>query len=251
MKIRKPAVAGMFYPEDPEKLKLILARFIENAEKSNIGNDIKNPKAIIVPHAGIVYSGQMAAYAYNLIKNSKQKKFIILGPAHASYISEITADDNDEWQTPLGNAKVMNNHFTKSAIPHISEHNLEVQVIFLQIIKNDFEMLPLLVGNSDPKTIADNIEKILDDDTLLIVSTDLSHFYDYNAAKDMDLKTIDAIEQGKSESMGEACGALPVKACLEIAKRKKWKIKKLGYYNSGDIIGDKNSVVGYASFVLY
>jgi MEMO1 family protein len=253
MSIRKPAVAGMFYPKDQKSLKDMLQNYLSSVEKEtdNIKKDIKKIKAIIVPHAGIVYSGQMAAQAYNLIKKCKQNKFILLGPSHNSYLKKVTADESDMWETPLGTTNIIQNNFSKDKFAHLDEHNLEVQLIFLQFIKENFKILPLLVGETKPKQIANEIESILDKDTLLIVSSDLSHFHEYDDAKEMDLKTVEAIEKQDSDSIGEACGSIPIKTVIEIAKRKNWKIKNLGYYNSGDVSGDKSRVVGYASFVVY
>jgi MEMO1 family protein len=249
--IRKPAVSGMFYPSEKQELKNMLSKFLNNS-KLNINTDeLKKIKAIIVPHAGLIYSGQMAGYAYNLIKNTSHSKFIILGPSHTTYLKDITADENQSWETPLGIVDIIPNNFSKDRNAHLEEHNLELQVIFLQMIRKKPLILPLLVGDNNPINIANSLENLIDDDTLLIISSDLSHFHNYDDAKKLDLLTIKSIENYDTSSMNEACGILPIKSVIELAKKNKWKIKKLGYYNSGDVIGDKNKVVGYTSFVLY
>ncbi|MCH8328923.1 MAG: AmmeMemoRadiSam system protein B [Nanoarchaeota archaeon] len=250
MKTRNAAVAGAFYPASKEELESMLNEFLKNIP----GINIKEPKALIVPHAGYVYSGQVAAYAYSLLKNSKKQKIILLGPSHTAYFNDVAADVNDYWETPLGKVKIMQNNFPKLEEAHINEHCLEVQIPFLQKTLKDFEILPLVVGDINPKEISKKIIPLLDDNTLLIISSDLSHFHDYDTAVSLDKNTIKAIQNldcNKAETEADACGKIPILTVIDIAKKLKWKCKLLNYKNSGDVIGDKTRVVGYASFVLY
>ena len=251
MKTRNAAVAGAFYPADEEEINSMLNEFFKNVPKIKLE---KEPKALIVPHAGYIYSGQVAAYAYSLIKNSKKQKIILLGPSHSVYLDDIAADENDYWETPLGKVKVMQNNFIKSEEAHRNEHCLEVQVPFLQTILKDFEILPLAAGIVNPKEISEKIINLLDDNTILIISSDLSHFQPYDVAVKIDKNTIQAIQDldyDKMERQGDACGKIPIMILIEIAKKLNWKTKLLKYKNSGDVIGEKSQVVGYASFAFY
>ncbi len=246
--MRKPAVANAFYPGNKEEIKEMVTQFMENVPKIEINGKLK---AIIVPHAGWTYSGQVAAYAFSLVKEANKKRIILLGPSHQVYMDEIIADDNDYWETPLGKVKLIENDFTKREQAHAMDHCLEVQVPFLQLLLDDFEIMPLLTGDLNPKEESDKIMKLLDQDTLLIISSDLSHFYDYEAANKLDEKTNKAILNLQPEKLTEACGKTPILILLEIAKKLNWKVKQLCYKNSGDVTGDKTRVVGYSSFAFY
>ena len=215
-----------------------------------------NLRALIVPHAGYIYSGPVAAYAYSLLKNFKHKKLkiILLGPSHYVHNDEAVCDDNDFWETPIGKVKIFENDFPKNGMPHMREHCLEVQIPFLQRVIEDFEILPLVAGDTNPKETSKKIIEILDKDTILIISTDLSHFFDYDTANKIDKNTIDAIKNldyDKLAEEGDACGKIPILTAIDIAKKLNWKIRLLDYRNSGDTAGMKSSVVGYASFALY
>lgn len=248
MSIRKPAVAGTFYPSSKEELKKEISSFLANAPDTKIDGKIK---AILVPHAGYIYSGQVAAYAYKLIKNTKQKRIIILGPSHTTYITDPVCDENEAWQTPLGSVNIAKNNFPKNKEAHLQEHCLEVQIPFLQTIKDKFEIIPLVVGDTDPQLVAKEIQTLLDDNTLLVISTDLSHFHDYNSASELDKETVRAIRELEPRAIEEACGEIPIRTVICLAQSLKWKVKELIYKNSGDVTGDKGRVVGYTSFVFY
>ncbi len=254
MALRKAAVTGAFYPGDKEELKAMIDEFLKKADDVKIEGKGK-VRAILVPHAGYVYSGQIAAHAYKIVqgldKKAGIKKVIILGPSHTTYITDPVTDSNHEWETPLGTISIFDNDFPESSEAHMEEHCLEVQVPFLQTVFDKFEILPLVVGDAEEKEVAKQIKPLLDDDTLLVISTDLSHFHEYDEAKEMDLKTVKAIEELDSENIGEACGKVPIKTVIELAKQEKWKVKRLAYENSGDVSGDKSRVVGYTSFVFY
>ena len=251
MKIRNAAVAGTFYPADKEELEVMLNKFLKNSPNTALK---KEPKAIIVPHAGYIYSAQVAAYAYSLLKKSKKQKIILLGPSHSVYFNDVAADVNDYWETPLGKVKIMQNNFLKLKQAHLQEHCLEVQIPFLQTIFKKFEILPLVAGQINPKEISEKIINILDNNTILIISSDLSHFKEYDAAVSIDKNTIKAVQDldyNKLEEQGDACGKIPILTVIDIAKKLKWNCKLLNYKNSGDITVDKSGVVGYASFVFY
>jgi len=248
MSLREAAVAGMFYPGNKNELKNMINDFLDKAPDVKVKGEVK---AILVPHAGYVYSGEVAANAYKLIKGLGKKKIILLGPSHTTYLTDAVSDLADEWETPLGKVPVVSNSFPKDQMAHLQEHCLEVQVPFLQTVLNDFEIIPLVVGDADPKEIAEKIIPLIDDGTLVVISTDLSHFHEYEKANKLDSVTVKAIEKLNPEKIGEACGAIPIKTIIEIAKDKKWKVKKLGFKNSGDITGDKSRVVGYTSFVFF
>jgi len=256
MTIRNPAVAGAFYPKDPVELKSQIESFLEKA-KRDLQKEKKlhpqAPKAILVPHAGYVYSGPVAAFAYSLIKDHVFKKIILIGPSHYVPALGPVADANDSWKTPLGEVAVMPNPFPKHKLAHHNEHCLEVQIPFLQVIQKDFQILPLVVGEASPKLIADKISLFLDKDTLLIISSDLSHYYEYKVANALDKGTIQGILSidGEKTLDGEACGMVPILTVLELARMHHWKPELLCYKNSGDTSGDKGRVVGYAAIAFY
>ncbi|MCB9359113.1 AmmeMemoRadiSam system protein B [Candidatus Woesearchaeota archaeon] len=254
MSVRKPAVAGMFYPEDDEELKYTVEGLLSRVPITKIDGRIR---AIIVPHAGYVYSGEVAAYAYKLVSISQVRwnKAIIIGPAHTAYMTSPVVDGSHSWETPIGIVDIDDNtaaNFEEMSDAHTEEHCLEVQLPFLQtVLDKGFKIIPLVVGDANPKEVSDALEKALDDDTLLVISSDLSHFHDDETCRELDGKTVDAISSLDASSVGEACGAIPIMAAISIAKKKGWKIKKLCYKNSSEVSGEMNRVVGYASFVIY
>jgi hypothetical protein len=246
--IRQPATAGTFYPADREKLESILARFLGNVPAFT---ESRPPKALIVPHAGYIYSGQVAAHAYARIRSHRYKKVILLGPSHHVYLYDVVSDTHKIWQTPLGEVPVVKNDFETSESAHLEEHCLEIQLPFLQHTLKDFEILPLVVGGSDVYSVSGKIKKILDDNTLLIISSDLSHYHNYSEAEKLDKSTIKAIESLNAEGITEACGETPIRVLIDIARTLFWKPEVLKYNNSGDVTGDRTQVVGYASVAFY
>jgi hypothetical protein len=251
MTTRKPAVAGMFYPGQKEELRAMIEDFL-----SDIPEQEGKLRGVIVPHAGYVYSGKVAAHAYALMKQFRDKKMkiILLGPAHYVYLDDVAADEHSAWETPLGTVKIAENDYPKSKSSHRKEHCLEVQVPFLQLILDKFEIIPLVAGDVNPKSVSKKIVKQWSDDSFLVISSDLSHFYDYNTANKLDSTTIKAIESLNYDNMeesGDACGKIPVLTAIDIAKQFGWRCRLLCRKNSGDVTGDKGNVVGYASFALY
>ncbi len=249
MKIRNPAVAGSFYPANKKELETMIGKFLKNAPSLDI-----KPKSLIVPHAGCIYSGQVAAHAYSLLKNYKKQKIILLGPSHFVYFNDVAADANDYWETPLGKVKLMQNNFLKIEEAHVNEHCLEVQLPFLQKTLENFEILPLVAGDINPKEISERMISLLNDDTMLIISSDLSHYNNYETAAKIDKNTISAIQTldySKAKKEADACGKIPIMAAMDIAKKLGWRCKLLEYKNSGDVTQNKSAVVGYASFAFY
>jgi MEMO1 family protein len=252
MMIRKPAAAGTFYPNRKEELEIIVNNMLSKVPNQNI----EDVKALVVPHAGYIYSGQVAAYGYALLERYRNEnmRYIILGPSHYVYLDTFVGDGNDQWATPIGNVPLAQNGFEKSNVAHMREHCIEVQLPFLQAMVNNFEIMPILAGEMNAKDLAKQIMKVLDKKSFLIISSDLSHYKGYEAATTIDSGTIAAMEKldyNAMEKQGDACGKTPLLAAIEIARHKKWKCKMLTRRNSGDVAGDKRSVVGYASFAFY
>jgi len=258
---RPAAVAGMFYAADPQQLSSDVHHYLSQvrAETNLI------PKAIIAPHAGHMYSGPVAASAYKLLEPfaNKFKQVILLGPSHRVAFSGIATPDTDYFETPLGRIKI-NTLFCEKAeqlgfvqknkLAHKDEHSLEVHLPFLQTLLSDFELTPFVVGDCN----RDNVAKLLElfwgnNDTLFVISTDLSHFHNYEHATQQDLLTSNAIEALQPENIHyeDACGRNPLNGLLTQANQHRLNIKLLDLRNSGDTAGDKNRVVGYGAYVVY
>ncbi len=280
MYLRSPQFAGTFYPDNPQILKEMIEDFLHQAtvEKLKV-----QPKALIVPHAGYIYSAQVAAYGFKILedklfraKREKRfcrsaswrrgrflyKKIILLGPSHHFSFQGLASSPSGYWGTPLGKIECLGKKDLKklektkeiieSSEIHEPEHCLEVEIPFLQVILKEFKIVPFLTGELNIKTIAKVLESLVDEGTLILVSSDLSHYYPYKEAQKLDKVTIDAILDNDSkrlEEFGEACGKIDIEILIEIAKKKKWQPKLLKALNSGDITGEKSQVVGYASIV--
>lgn len=259
--IRQPAVAGLFYPADKESLQNDIEYYIEEA---NFGRDVI-PKAIVVPHAGYIYSGPIAATAYKQIIPIKDEinRVILLGPSHRVAFTGLAVPESDFFQTPLGNIPIDQKGIKSLAdLPqvifsdqaHREEHSLEVQLPFLQEILGEFSLIPLVVGDASSHDVAEVINKLWGDEhTLIVISTDLSHYHEYNEAQRIDRLTSDAIENLKPEHIDyeDACGRNGLKGLMTIAKEKNLSVDILDLRNSGDTAGDKNRVVGYGAYVFY
>ncbi len=249
MSVRRAAVAGTFYPEG-KALGRMVDDFLKNVPEISVDGELK---ALIVPHAGYIYSGQVAACAYALLKGCRKRKFVILGPSHFAYFNGVASDSNEFWETPLGRVGVTESSFPKLGEAHADEHSVEVQLPFLQKIADDFEILPLVAGDADPREVSEKILGILDDNSMLIISSDLSHYHDYDAAVKLDeasIKMILDMDYDRARGGMEACGKIPIMAVMCIARRLGWKCRLLDYKNSGDVSGKKSSVVGYASIAF-
>ncbi|MCL1049063.1 AmmeMemoRadiSam system protein B [Shewanella abyssi] len=265
--IRPPAVAGLFYPADPMVLSAELASYMAQAQAplEQISNTI--PKAIIVPHAGYIYSGLVAAHGFCHIENNKHKikRVVLLGPAHTLYLQGCAIPASSHFSTPLGKLTINRSDAAKLAaydavtisnIPHREEHSLEVELPFLQHCLDEFEILPILVGDIAPELMAELLELVWGgEETLIVVSSDLSHFHPYDEAKRLDRQTCQKILANNCDiSSEQACGCRSLNALSLQLIRHNLSIAQLSYQNSGDCItsyaADKNRVVGYASFVI-
>jgi AmmeMemoRadiSam system protein B len=255
--IRKPAVAGQFYPDSADQLRLAVQSMLNAAEPVSG----PAPKALVVPHAGYIYSGSTAAKAYGRLipHRDRYRRVILLGPCHYAAIKGIAASQADTFQTPLGDIPLAPAAGIHPAVlpfeaAHVREHSLEVQLPFLQTLLAKFDLLPLSVGDTSPEVVAAVIDTLWNGaDTLLVISTDLSHFLTYDEAVRIDRQTCSAIERmdvsGISHS--NACGAVALCGLLLAAQRRRMRIETIELKNSGDTSGDRSRVVGYGSWALY
>jgi AmmeMemoRadiSam system protein B/AmmeMemoRadiSam system protein A len=259
--VRKPVVAGTWYPGISPLLKSTVENYLANAVKAEIDGTIK---ALIVPHAGYAYSGQVAAQAFAQLEKNYNKVFII-GTNHAegAYVQGISVPQYTHYKTPLGEVKVSeitkelleNELFVNEPEAHTT-HIIEIELPFLQTKLTDFEVIPLVTGmltQNQIKQAADILFNYADRDTLIVVSSDLSHYHPYDKAVQLDTSCINNIESlNLSEAAKcEACGIYAISILLELAQRKGWQVEIIDYKNSGDISGDKSGVVGYSSIVFY
>ncbi|MDH5717871.1 MAG: AmmeMemoRadiSam system protein B [Spirochaetia bacterium] len=255
--IRKPAVAGYFYPDNKDNLKKQIKKYFSVAKDNKIFG-----RAVISPHAGYVYSGQAAAFAISSFLENKEKikRIILFGPAHRYSLSGIAADSAEKFQTPLGNVpvdlelteKLINSFLIQyNDEAHAKEHSLEVQLPFLQEVIKKFKIVPLVAGNTNEEEIAEVIKFLWEDKSnYFIISSDLSHYLSYEKAKKKDRETSDYIEKLEFNkiSSDRACGSLLINGFLRAAKKLNLKVKTLYLTNSGDTGGDKSSVVGYGAY---
>jgi AmmeMemoRadiSam system protein B len=256
---RLPAVAGTFYPANPQQLHQMLDQYLNDAETGG-----KVPKAIIAPHAGYIYSGPVAASAYARLKKAHDRitRVVIIGPSHRVAFSGLAVSQAQSFITPLGFIPV--DQEAVAAIvqlpfvdyleqAHTHEHSLEVQLPFLQEMLDDFKIVPIVAGDATPEQVSQVIEALWGgDETLIVISSDLSHYHDYESAKQLDKATSSAIEHLQYERLGpdSACGKVPVSGLLKLAREKSLTIKAIDLRNSGDTAGDKSSVVGYGAYVI-
>jgi len=250
--IRKPAVAGIFYPSEKKELSVLVDSYLKKAKKSF---NLKTVKILIVPHAGVQFSGQTAAHGFKQLENESYKRVILLGVSHHSQFTGVSVWNEDNWETPLGSVAVEKFFLEKNVDPHVHifEHSLEVQLPFLQRTLSNFKIVPILLGQTNDFFIKDFAKKLsenITDNDLLLVSSDLSHYLDYETAIRVDSETINLILAGRNPT--NACGADAIKIALLAAKLKKINtILKLDYSNSGDTGGDKDRVVGYGAIGFY
>ncbi|MFA4911892.1 MAG: AmmeMemoRadiSam system protein B [Desulfobacteria bacterium] len=269
--IREPAVAGSFYPNDPVVLKKQIRGFLDNVPEEKIEGKII---ALISPHAGYMYSGQVAAFGYKLLEGSDFNRVIVIAPSHRAHFHGASVYNKIGYKTPLGIVPVdrdlcnriiaqdkMISYYPQA---HTQEHSLEVHVPFLQIVLKEFRLVPIVMGSQDFDTcriLSEAILKAIRDERVLIVaSSDLSHFHRYDKAVSLDKTVLDHIdkldagglEQDLKDGRCEACGGGPIVTAMLISEKLGAnKAKVLNYANSGDITGDKSGVVGYAAAVLY
>jgi len=252
--IRKPVVAGYFYPKNSRQLRETINTFLNVANKAQIPGNLR---ALIVPHAGYSYSGIVAAVGYNLLKNKNITRAILIGPSHFIPFIGASISKHDFWETPIGKVKVEkveNDFFIDLPEAHEREHSIEVQLPFLQTVLEKFTIIPIVVGNINPKEVANSLLSLLNDSTIIIASSDLSHYHSYERAKlldDIANTLIPKLDINGVEKKVEACGKEGILILMNIAKEKGWKGQKLYYCNSGDVTGDKDKVVGYGCYAFY
>lgn len=260
MSTRNAAVAGYFYDAAPDRLRHDVNHLL-NAEGTVNG---VYPEALIVPHAGYVYSGSTAALAYRqlLIDPDQVKRVLLLGPAHRVYVRGMAIPSVDRFATPLGEIPLDREGLERvGALPavqvideaHREEHSLEVQLPFLQTVLNDFTLIPVVIGGASAAEVAAVIDALAEsEDLLVVVSSDLSHFHEYGEARRIDADTCDLILHKSSSLRGEqACGAAAINGLMASAWARKLQVSMLGACNSGDTAGQRNKVVGYAAFSLH
>lgn len=261
--IRPSAVAGMFYPADPVQLMHQLDACWADAK---LHPDLGIPKAIIAPHAGYAYSGAVAASAYDLLKPAKGRitRVVLLGPSHRVAFRGMAISSAQSWASPLGpvpldRAAIAN---VIGRIPmvgeleqaHAQEHSLEVHLPFLQRMLGDFQLVPVVVGEAAPEQVAALLDALWGGpETLIVISTDLSHYLDHPTCQELDARTATAIETLDSASLGrdQACGRMPLGGLLLTAKRRGLGIVTLDVRNSGDTAGPKDKVVGYGAWAVF
>ncbi|MFW5747111.1 MAG: AmmeMemoRadiSam system protein B [Nanoarchaeota archaeon] len=249
MNTRPASVSGAFYPDSPDQLSAMLTTLLPQQDP--------NPDlhGIIVPHAGYIYSGKTAAAAYAQVP-SQFKKVILVGPSHTIALQGFASDPHTYWETPLGKVPVdlmspLRRMFPENALPHMQEHSLEVQLPFLQRILPEFILYPLIVGDineSEAEGAADRLASEIDDTTLLVISTDLSHFNTLSEAKRIDDETIASVLSGNVNDTTDACGRFPLIVLSHLLSKMGWEPHLIEYSTSAEASGDKDRVVGYASF---
>jgi hypothetical protein len=251
----------MFYPADPGELSEEIGAYLDRAGESVHAPGF--PKALIVPHAGYIYSGPVAASAYDLLRPARGvvRRVVLLGPCHRVPVRGLALPQAGTFATPFGriplDAEAVRAirelpQVVESAATHAEEHSLEVQLPFLQDVLGEFSLVPLVVGDASPEEVAEVLERLWGGpETLIVVSSDLSHYHPYDRAREIDQATVRSIlEFDAGISHDQACGATPVSGLLIAAKRKGLAPRLLDCRNSGDTAGDRRRVVGYASFAL-
>lgn len=259
-KQRPSAVAGKFYPSDPTQLRQMVEKFLAQVDQI----DSSSPKAIIVPHAGYPFSGPIAASAFAQFCPARDtiKRIVLIGPSHWMRFRGVALPTADGFLTPLGPV-ILDREAIPLILPlpqvslsdeaHVYEHSLEVQLPFLQVILSDFRIVPLLAGDASPEEVSEIVDRLWGGpETRFVVSSDLSHYHDYNSARRLDQRTAAAIEQLNSEALGDAqaCGCVPVRGLLAAARRHHLSCRTIDLRNSGDTAGPRDQVVGYGAFIF-
>jgi MEMO1 family protein len=260
-RVRRPAVAGRFYPG----VAAVLDAEIEQLLASASTNTATPPKGLIAPHAGYVYSGPIAATAYASVRARADQieKVVLLGPAHRVYLQGLALPAADRFATPLGEIEIDAAlaaavlelpQVTRSKQAHALEHSLEVHVPFLQALIPRFTLLPLVVGDASPAEVAEVLERVWGGpETLIVISSDLSHYHDYAHAQRLDQATATWITSARAPGLDphRACGARCIDGLIEYGRRHPLTLELLDLRNSGDTAGDRDQVVGYGAFAIH
>lgn len=275
--VREAAVAGSFYPADPEELRHEIEQLLEEACGPADGapprptdpadadgappHDRQGPRALIAPHAGYIYSGPTAASAFNTLTRvaAGTRRVVVIGPSHFVPFAGVALPAATVFRTPFGDLELDAEgvdalhdlpQVVTSAEPHRREHAIEVELPFLQRVLDDFSIVPLVTGGATAEQVAEVLETLWDDDTLVVVSSDLSHFHDYETAHRLDVATAQTIVAGDAHELreGSACGRLAIQGLKIAAGRRGMDISLLDLRNSGDTAGARTEVVGYGAF---
>jgi hypothetical protein len=258
--VKPPAVAGRFYPGSTAALRDAVDGFLREATVASAGRAHRaHPKALIVPHAGYVYSGPIAATAYQQLLGAHVQRVVLLGPAHRVAVRGLARPEAAWLETPLGRVRVDERldqlvpWVPRSAAAHAEEHSLEVQLPFLQrVLGPDITVAPFVVGGATPGEVARVIEALWGgDETVVVVSSDLSHYLPYDHGREVDGETARAICALEELDGEQACGARPIAGLVEVARRRGLTLELLDLRSSGDTAGDRNEVVGYGAFAAY
>ncbi len=255
-KIREPQVAGMFYPAEPEACAALVARSLAAAKPSAADR----AKLVIAPHAGHVYSGPIAATVYKPLEKARDRisRVVLVGVAHRVPFKGIVTTGATHWKTPLGLVPIDGDWLHRAGVPVMEEafageHSLEVHLPFLQTVLGDFALLPLIVGGASHQEVADVLERVWGGpETLIVISSDMSHFHDYETAQRLDAATRAAIEALEPERLsGEgACGYRAIGGALLQARKRDMRVTGVDFRNSGDTAGARDRVVGYGAFIM-
>jgi AmmeMemoRadiSam system protein B len=259
-KLRPPAVAGLFYPGDPPELRDTISAYL--AQAPTVAGPL--PKALIVPHAGYIYSGAIAAAAYSQVAHRRRqiRRVVLIGPSHRVYLHGMAVPAAEVFQTPLGMVPIDRElkervldyeQVVESDAPHANEHSLEVQLPFLQMLFDQFTLLPIALGSASPPEVAAVLAEVWgQEETLVLVSSDLSHYLSYEEARAVDDETIAAILRNDATLTGEqACGCTGINGLSFLARQRHARIMEIARCNSGDSAGDRSRVVGYGAFALH
>ncbi len=257
--IRQAAVAGSFYPSDPNELRNLVHDYLNDAESSK-----KIPKAIIAPHAGYMYSGPIAASAYTRLHSAGNhiNKVVLIGPSHRVGFQGLSVTRADAYATPLGTVSIdreTSNQLADLSFVHVldkahaHEHSLEVHLPFLQEVLGDFKLLPIITGDGAVEEVSEVIDRVWGDQhTLIVISSDLSHYHDYSSAQKLDTATSQAIEALDWNAIGfeSACGRIAINGLLHSLRKRRLKAATIDLRNSGDTAGSRDRVVGYGAYVV-
>ncbi|MEE9211057.1 MAG: AmmeMemoRadiSam system protein B [Phycisphaeraceae bacterium] len=261
--VRPAAVAGMFYPAEPDDLRQLIRTYLDPVV---VDSGEPAPKAVIAPHAGYVYSGPIAASAYARIAAARDtiRRAVVIGPAHRVMFRGLATSSADAFATPLGNVMLDRDAIEQLlTLPdvivldeaHAPEHSLEVHLPFLQTVLDPdrFKLVPLVMGEASADQVATVIEQLWGGpETLFVVSSDLSHYLDYEAATRIDAATSQAIEKLRPQDIDahQACGRIAIQALLTLAPQHHLHARTVDQRNSGDTNGPRDQVVGYGAYVF-
>jgi AmmeMemoRadiSam system protein B len=261
MDIRRPSVAGLFYPADSQSLHRDIEHYLSDVDRL----PERRPKAIVSPHAGYIYSGPVAAFGYAAVRPYAKdiRRVVLLAPAHRLPFRGLAVPSSEVFRTPLGDI-VIDETGVETARQQAGvqvldrafddEHAIEVQLPFLQEVLEAFSLVPIVVGMADDAEVAGVLEALWGgDETLIVISSDLSHYLDYDTARHHDQQTREAIEEMRPDALGghDACGYLPLRGLLKVAHDRGLRVETLDMRNSGDTAGPRDRVVGYGSYAVY